>query len=131
MKKLFVSILVVLCFLLIGCNTDCYERVYYNYDEMIAKVVKVEVVEVSYEKGDKTAVLKTLDESEIDDFIYDLCQIEFFVPWGYPPLAGTSFCVYYNDIDYEIINSSHNRINGLLTRCDRNEFEALINKYYP
>ncbi len=130
MKKALSFILILMVIISTGC-TSCRKSVYYNYDEMIEKVVKVEIVEVSNTKGDKTKVLKTLDESLIDDFLYDLCQIEFVVPWGRGSLGGTSFCVYYNDVEYEIINYSYNRINGVLTTCDREEFEALVNKYYP
>ena len=127
--KRFLPILLLFVFIMtffVGCKP---KTMYWNYEELKAKVVKVEVVNAHFTGYD---ILEEMDESEIDEFLYDLSKIEY-IYWA--PIAnrvevrGISFCLHFNDGDKEVIGSG--ATTSEQAHCvNREEFHALVNKYY-
>ena len=110
------------------------ETIYYDYDKMVGKIVKIDVI-TTKSTGQKT-YLKTLDSDLVDDFLYDLSKIKFQTYWIFSNKVnpqGVCFLLYYNDgstdiIDEEAATNKPARCNEAF--CDKYEFQALINKYY-
>ena len=110
MKKVYKYLLLIISLLLAGCNDSSY---YFNYDEMIDKVVKIEVYETyGCDYRDNSSEYKkyllTLGEDLIDDFLLDLSKIEFRKPCMICNLSfpeGISFFVSCNNSEYFIINN--------------------------
>ena len=105
-------------------------------DEMIDKVVKIEVVETRAsgqpEKYNKH--LLSLDDDLIDDFLLDLSKIEFIRPCMICNLSfpeGISFFVFCNNSEYFIINYYATTI-GTIPDYDisAEDMNYLLDKYY-
>ena len=132
MKKFVALSTLIITLFLCGCEPV---YAYFNYTEMIDKVVKVEVVD----QGDvgkitKGEVLMELDETLIDDFLFDLSQIRFesyiFGDVDYP--SGISFCLTFKDGSYTVFNYRSASVSGYnALHCSWEEYITLLNKYYP
>lgn len=125
------------CFLLIFVLllTSCSDRnVYFNYGEMTEKVIKIEIVGMESTSLDKSNVLQILDDELIDDFLYDLSNIEFIRPLTISNIqrpSGISFCIYYTNNDYDIVNYFATSIGTLPdASCSIEDYNYLVNKYY-
>lgn len=132
MKKFVALSMLIITLFLCGCEPI---YAYFNYNEMINKVVKVEVVDQGdvgkITKGD---VLMELDETLIDDFLFDLSQIQFksyiFGDVDYP--SGISFCLTFKDGTYTVFDNRCASVSGYHTlHCSLEEYITLQNKYYP
>ncbi|MBQ2717194.1 MAG: hypothetical protein IJF75_01170 [Clostridia bacterium] len=129
MKKSFLCLFLIVALLLTGCSDRTF---YFNYDEMVKKVVKVEVVEMdglSLKHYDR--VLKTIDQELIDDFVSDLSEIKFIVRWAISNRVcpkGICFCLTYIDGTYDIVDDRSS--TNLDLHCDTEQFNELLNKYY-
>ena len=127
--KRFLPILLLFVFIMmffVGCKP---KTMYWNYEELKAKVVKVEVVYAHY--IDPYDVLEEMDESEIDEFLYDLSKIKYTYTWAISnkvEVMGISFCLHFNDGDKEVIGS--NATTSEQAGCSEEEFDALVDKYY-
>lgn len=129
MKKSFLCLFLIVALLLTGCSDRTF---YFNYDEMVKKVVKVEVVEMdglSLKHYDR--VLKTIDQELIDDFVLDLSEIKFIARWAISNRVcpeGICFCLTYGDGSYDIVDDRS--ATDLDLHCSNEEFNELLNKYY-
>ena len=115
MKKIYKYLLLIISLLLSSCND---ESIYFNYDEMIDKVVKIEVVETfaTTEPAKYNKHLLSLDDDLIDDFLLDLSKIEFTEKWLYfgEVPDGITFLIYYENykVDYDYIDYTISTYNG-------------------
>ena len=132
MKKFVALSTLIITLFLCGCEPV---YAYFNYTEMIDKVVKVEVVD----QGDvgkltKGEVLMELDETLIDDFLFDLSQIRFErypIENVYYP-SGISFCLTFKDGTYTVFDNRCASVSGYnALHCSLEEYITLQNKYYP
>ena len=135
MKKFYKYLLLIISLLLSSCND---EAIYFNYDEMIDKVVKIEVVEA--DGVDHLSITRkflfTLEKNLIDDFLLDLSKICFIEPFplifhGYP--EGITFCIYYEDdkyYDYINYRISTHKGRQVDTSGSNHWYEMLVDKYY-
>ena len=126
--KRYLSILLLFVFIMmffVGCKP---KTMYWNYEELKAKVVKVDVVYgKSWKKWD---FLEEMDESEIDEFLYDLSKIEYTYTWAISNRidpVGICFYLYFDD-GFEVIG--RNACFHEQARCSKEEFAVLVNKYY-
>ena len=136
MKKYYKYLLLIVSLLLSSCKDRSY---YYNYNEMIEKVVKIEVVDAP--GGDLISsrtykYLFTLNDALIDDFLLDLSKIEFretLLPNGARAWKIT-FIIYYNHGEYDYINLSRSTCfsNGYryLDFSASDDYYYLVDKYY-
>ena len=132
MKKFVALSMLIITLFLCGCEPI---RAYFNYNEMINKVVKVEVVDQGdVGKVTKGEVLMELDETLIDDFLFDLSQIRFErypIENVYHP-SGISFCLTFKDGSYTVFDNRCASVSGYHTlHCSLEEYITLQNKYYP
>ena len=137
MKKFYMYLLLIVSLLLSSCSNRSY---YFNYDEMIEKVVKIDVYETygrDYRKNSMSAYKKyllTLDESLINNFLYDLSKIEFEKPCMICNLSfpdGISFFVYCNNSEYFIINGHATTIGTIPDYyISKEDINYLLEKYY-
>ena len=136
MKKLLsLTTALLFCLLIVGCKN---RTLYFNYDEMIEKVVKIDIIDIEElgtrrTDGISEKVVGTIDDELIDDFLLDLSKIKFTKPWGisnpqFPD--GIAFLVYYNNNDYDIIHSSGTYGELREVQCSVEEYNYLVNKYY-
>ena len=137
MKKFYKYLLLIISLLLSSCND---EAIYFNYDEMIDKVVKIEVVQTSvldYPDEEHRTHLLTLDKETTDEFLVDLSKIKFVKSFplifpGYPD--GITFWIYYDGEhgDYDYINYRISTYKGkAVDTCGSNDwYEMLVDKYY-
>lgn len=115
--------------MLSGCSDRDF---YFNYDEMVKKVVKVEIIEMdglSLKHFD--TVLKIIDEELIDDFVLDLSEIKFIARWAISNRVcpeGICFCLTYGDGSYDIVDDRS--ATDLDLHCSTEEFNELLYKYY-
>ena len=132
MKKTFILILLVIIIFLTGCTKN--RIYYYNYDEMIEKTIRIDIVEMFGHSDRKYhEYIETLDDELIDEFLKDLSKIEFTKPWGisnprFP--IGIAFLVYYTDGTFDVINISSTYGDILELLCYTEEYDMLVKKYY-
>ena len=132
MKKFYKYLLLIVSLLLSSCKD---RSVYFDYDEMIEKVVKIEVVDAN--GGDHISsrtykYLFTLNNALIDDFLLDLSQIEFakvILYNGNRPWKIT-FIIYYRGGDYDYINLSVSTCNNYFVGLSTEDYNYLVDKYY-
>ena len=136
MKKFYKYLLFIVTLLLASCNDKTY---YFYYDEMIDKVVKIEVYETygcdyRYNSSAYIKYLLTLGEDLIDDFLLDLSKIEFRKPCMICNLSfpeGISFFVSCNNSEYFIINNNATTIGTIPDYFVSEEnINYLLDKYY-
>ena len=132
MKKTLVFMFLIIIFFLTGCKKN--RIFYYNYDEMIEKTIKIDIVEMFGHSDRKYhEYIETLDDELIDEFLKDLSKIEFTKPWGisnprFP--IGIAFLVYYTDGTFDVINISSTYGDILELLCYTEEYDMLVKKYY-
>jgi len=132
MKKFYKYLLLIVLLLLSGCKD---RSVYFNYDEMIDQVVKIDVVDAiggDLIKDNTYKYLLTLDNELLDDFLLDLSQIEFakvFLHNGYRPWKIT-FIIYYRGGDYDYINLSDSTCSNYYVGLSAEDYNYLVDKYY-
>lgn len=131
MKKILLffilSLLVLLTFT--GCSGKLY-----SFKESIDEIESIEIV--SAESSLDYAVVKTLSETEKNDFLQQFQKIEFNKYLGDPPgVHGDSIKITYQSGFYEIIcyfDSEYVK-NGITqfgwNRCDEESFNNLINDF--
>ena len=127
MKKVAaILVVVLLLFSLSGCDNTYH----FDYDELKETVQKIEIID--YDALTKEERLLTvISESEQDQFLKDLSQIEFYHAFGDPDTPkGYSIKLIYNNYDYEIITWSGTTKNRFLN-CVNKLFEEMLSKYYP
>ena len=120
----FVFIVLVLS----GCKSDIY---YYDSNDYRGEVIAIQVIEVI--NGGRGNILYKFDESLFGDFLNDLSKIRWSVPFGSPPsYFGISFCIYYNDLSYDIISRDCIKVDGHYCWCRDDDlfFKLLANYYY-
>ena len=136
MKKIYKYLLLIISLLLAGCDDRSY---YFNYDEMIEKVVKIDVYETygSDYRNNSNAYKKyllTLNEDLINDFLLDLSKIEFKRPCMICNLSfpeGISFFVFCNNSEYFIINYFATTIDTIPDYyISEEDINYLLDKYY-
>lgn len=136
MKKFHKYLLLIISLLLSSCNNRSY---YFNYNDMIEKVVKIDVYETygSDYRNNSSAYKKyllTLDESLINNFLYDLSKIEFKKPCMICNLSfpdGISFFVSCNNSEYFIINDNATTIGTIPDYyISEEDINYLLDKYY-
>jgi hypothetical protein len=133
MKKFYKYLLLIISLLLSSCKDKTY---YFNYGEMIDKVVKIEVVEADSADplSSTRKFLFTLEKKLIDDFLLDLSKICFVEPFplifpGYP--EGITFCIYYEDDKYyDYINYRTSLCNNNSYGISIDDYNYLVDKYY-
>lgn len=142
MKKVCCLLVAISCLLLSSCVTynslsdEINERLsyYYDYDELIENLSKVEIVALHETKGiAEITVLKTFSYEESSELLYDFSKIKQteVVPiiGGPTGQSGTSIRVWYLDGTNEIY-SRDGATDRLYGRCSSEEdFDNLINKY--
>ena len=132
MKKIYKYLLLIISLLLSSCND---EAIYFNYDEMIDKVVKIDVVDAiggELIESKTYKYLLTLDNELLDDFLLDLSQIEFsrvILHNGYRPWKIT-FIIYYRGGDYDYINLSDSTCSNYYVGLSTEDYNYLVDKYY-
>ena len=132
MKKFYKYLLLIISLLLSSCND---EAIYFNYDEMIDKVVKIDVVDANGADLIQSKTYKyllTLNNELLDDFLLDLSQIEFakvILHNGYCPWKIT-FIIYYRGGDYDYINLSDSTCNNYFVGLSTEDYNYLVDKYY-
>lgn len=133
MKKFYKYLLLVVSLLLSSCSDRSY---YFNYDEMIEKVVKIEVYETygSGKPDNYKTFLFALDDELIDNFLLDLSKIEFIRPCMICNLSfpeGKSFFIYCNNEERFIINDNATTIGTIPDYyISEEDFDYLLYKYY-
>lgn len=136
MKKFYKYLLLIVSLLLSSCKD---RSVYFDYDEMIEKVVKIEVVDANGRDliSDRTyKYLFTLNNALIDDFLLDISKIEFRDPLltNGERAWRITFIIYYNDGVYDYINLSRSTwfSNGYryLSFSASDDYYYLVDKYY-
>ena len=134
MKKFYKYLLLIVSLLLSSCKD---RSVYFNYDEMIEKVVKIDIIDVPIRTyrthGIDETVVGTIDEDLIDDFLLDLSKIKFVKLWGISnPIfpEGITFLIYYSNNEYDIVNQSSTYGNIREVVCTKDEYVFLVDKYY-
>ena len=136
MKKSYKYLLLIISLLLSSCNE---ESIYFNYEEMIDKVVKIEVVETeaSGQPAKYNKHLLSLDDDLIDDFLLDLSKIEFIRPCMICNLSfpdGITFLIYYENykVDYDYIDYAMSTYNGnfVVITGPNDIYYNLVDKYY-
>lgn len=134
MKKFYKYLLLIFSLLLSSCKD---RSVYFNYDEMIARVVKIDIIDVPVKtyrtNGIDETVVGTIDEDLIDDFLLDLSKIKFVKPWGisnpnFP--EGISFLIYYSNNEYDIVHQFSTYGDIKEVNCTKDEYVFLVDKYY-
>ena len=140
MKKVCCLLVAISCLLLSSCLTynDIFDKSkeryeYYDYNELIDGLSKVEIVELPRFSYEETVVLKELSYEESLEFLYDYSQIKqyYVVPIiGDPPQpSGVSIKIWYSDGTYDLY-SKISSTASLWTQCYNGEdFDNLINKY--
>ena len=136
MKKFYKYLLLLIISLLLSSCND--ESIYFNYDEMIDKVVKIEVVETeaSAQPAKYNKHLLSLDDDLIDDFLLDLSKIEFTKKWLYfgEVPDGITFLIYYENykVDYDYIDYAISTYNGNFVDINgpNDIYYNLVDKYY-
>ena len=132
MKKSLVFMILIIIIFSTGCTKN--RIFYYNYDEMIEKTIRIDVVEMFGHSDRKYhEYIETLDDELIDEFLKDLSKIEFTKPWGisnprFP--IGIAFLVYYTDGTFDVINISSTYGDILELLCYTEEYDMLVKKYY-
>ena len=132
MKKTLVFMFLIIIFFLTGCKIN--RIYYYNYDEMIEKIIRIDIVEMFGHSDRKYhEYIETLDNELIDEFLKDLSEIKFTKPWGisnprFP--IGIAFLVYYTDGTFDVINISSTYGDILELWCTVEDYNKLVKKYY-
>ena len=133
MKKFYMYLLLIVSLLLSSCSNRSY---YFNYDEMITRVVKIEIVQTSslaYPDEEHRTHLLTLDKKTTDEFLVDISKIEFVKPFplifpGYPD--GITFWISYEDSKYDYINYIISICNNKYSGISIEDYNYLVDKYY-
>ena len=133
MKKFYKNLLLIVSLLLSSCKDKTY---YFNYGEMIDKVVKIEIVQTSgldYPDEEHRTHLLTLDKKTTDEFLVDISKIEFVKPFplifpGYPD--GITFWISYEDSKYDYINYIISICNNKYSGISIEDYNYLVDKYY-
>ena len=142
MKKAVFLLMIVSCLSVSSCVTynslsdELNEGLsyYYDYDELIDNLSKVEIVALHETKGvGEITVLKTLSYEESKELLYNFSKIKHteVVPiiGGPSAQSGTSIRVLYSD-DTNEIYSRNGATDRLFGRCSsEEEFDNLIAKY--
>lgn len=132
MKKTLVFMILIIIIFLTGCTKN--RIYYYNYDEMIEKTIRIDIVEMFGNSDRKyNEYIETLDDELIDEFLKDLSKIKFTKPFGisnprFP--IGIAFLVYYTDGTFDVINISSTYGDILELLCYTEEYDMLVKKYY-
>lgn len=124
------SLFLVASLILTGCEE---KYTHFDYNELKDTVIKVDIIMAEDPILENARKLKTIPQHEIDDFFYDLSQLEFVSPFPnlrYP--SGMCFCLYYVDGGYNIVDDSYTNIGeqNYLWCIDREQFQNLLKKYY-
>lgn len=131
MKKLllFCYILAVML-LLYGCGEKKYE-----FKRPVDKIENIEIV--SAESSLEFTVIKTLSETEKNDFIKKFQAIKFYSYYIGDPMSvhGNSVKITYQNEDYEMICCywseyvKNGEVYFVRKRCDEKEFNELLNNF--
>ena len=121
-KLLIPIILMVLC--LSACDPSDF---YYNYDELKELAVEIQLINYNNPKAeeineflvekreemkpfhfDKMEVAEVLSETEIDDFLKEISEIEFLMSWVHADSPnGRCIRIIYENGDFEIIGDHY------------------------
>lgn len=131
MKKILLS--VILFVFISACFTGC-EAKPYVFKESIDEIESIEIVNVVANL--EFTVLKTLSETEENDFLEQFQAIEFRDDYiGDPPtLYGKAIKINYLSGGYEMIGSNRavyvkNDEKDSARRCDKEIFNKLLNSF--
>lgn len=126
MKKIAV-VFVILSILLLLCGCDTY---YFDYENLKETVQKIEIIDYdSFTREER--LLKVLVESDRNQFLLELSQIEYHFFLGDPPTTkGYAIKLYYKNNDCEIITWAGTTKQGFI-KCDKELFEEMLREYYP
>ena len=131
MKKILLSI-ILFSFVLLSL-TSCSGNPY-SFRESIDEIETIEIV--SAENSLEFTVVKTLSETEKEDFLEQFQAIKFYKYFGDPPeLYGDSIKITYSNGDYEMICSYtaeyvENGVRQFLWKsCDEKVFNDLLNEF--
>lgn len=131
MKKALLPI-VLIAFILLSL-TSCSAKPY-SFKESIDEIVSIEIV--SAENSLEYTVVKTLSETERDDFLEQFQAIKFQKYLGDPPkLRGDSIRITYQSGVYEMVCSyaaeyvENGVIQFLWRRCDEKTFNNLMESF--
>lgn len=126
MKKIAV-VFVILSILLLLCGCDTY---YFDYENLKETVQKIEIIDYdSFTREER--LLKVLVESDRNQFLLELSQIEYHFFLGDPPTTkGYAIKLNYKNNDCEIITWAGTTKQGFI-KCDKELFEEMLREYYP
>lgn len=121
-----------------GCGVNYY---YYEYDSMIARTNKIEIIDIvevyDHHKPVETMtfnLLGIIEDELIDDFLLDLSKIRFSTPLAISNPCepyGIAFLVYYNDGTRDVIDGEGGTYGNIRELgCYYDEFTYLVEKYY-
>lgn len=132
MKRTFSAVILFLLVLLTftGCSGNSY-----FFEEPVDEINSIEIV--SAESSLEYTVLKTLSETEKEDFIEQFLKIEFYNYYIGDPMSvnGNAVKIAYANGNYEMICPCWSEYvkDGVIQyrwkNCNENEFNELLNKF--
>ena len=131
MKKILLSI--GLFSLMAVFLTSCGGKPY-SFKESIEEIESIEII--SAENSLHFTVIKTLSETEKEDFLEQFKKINFYKYLGDPPAVhGNAIKINYKNCDYETIcyysaeYVKDREIYFLWKRCNEKEFNILLDNF--
>ena len=124
MKKIAV-VFMILLMLLSLCSCSTY---YFDYENLKGTVQKIEIIDYdSFTREER--LLTVIAESDRNQFLMELSQIEYHFFLGDPPTTkGYAIKLIYQDDD-EIVTWAGTTKQGFI-KCDKELFEEMLRKYY-
>ena len=124
MKKRFCILLSLIAILLFCVSTySCFLEHYYDYNDLIENVEKVEIINIT---DGRKEVLKALSEEEMEEFFQDLSEIKYTtIAYGSKPeVSGIAVELYYKNGETEVFNWARRT-----STCNKYEFAKMLEKY--
>ena len=123
-------IVAIVAYFVIRCN---FAYFYYDYDELIVKVEKVEIVDAS--NPAKPVVLYTIPDEEKEEFLNDLSKIKFTYNLQIQKHDMLNVAVKLNFYDGKTITFDNNTTYSKIKKyqggaCNYHQYCRLVSKYY-
>lgn len=130
-KKISVICYFVLLLIIIA---GCSRKIPFPFHQQNDHISRIEIVDA--ESCFEYTVLKSLSNSEMNEFLLQLKEIDFYTFIGSPmEMQGNAVKITYTDGNYEMISSNSVKYvkDGIVKhatwQCDKESFDELISMY--
>ena len=149
MKKIIVLLSVILIILVLcSCDNKIYHWEW-EYEDVVSEIKEIHIVELNgsyqqFESSYKFNIIKTISTERYFEITDDIAKIDLSRNYGSPEVgSGKAFLIIFNNGEYDVFsykqpyrmrysnsdNSKELCYNLSLCRCDKEQFDALIDKY--